>query len=331
MSRTLLFHLVMAWGVAVVVTGCTPKDRKECVASDECDSWERCEEGQCVLVDAGSGAGVDAGRDAGRVVRPDAGAPRQDAGHGGACPHVDDDVLTSDELPLALGVPIRLLEARTDAGIPVDLMGDLDVDGGKVWRLDGPLPGDHPVTMTAEPLEGYWFASHFPDGGYVAPLDGTGETLGLFRRTDTVLEMVALFSREEDKTAITYDPPVSVLAMPLRLGDTFTSVVHAEGTLEGNPYFASTDTYEMTVDAQGTVVTPGGSFPVLRVRIVLDVSVPIAVWPFELTYHYVRYSFMTPCYGQVAHVASREGEEALLFTEAAEVRRVGLPDAGSNP
>jgi hypothetical protein len=317
--------------LVVVAGGCTPKDRQECIASDQCDPWERCVDGQCILVEDAGSARPDAGRDGGHTLRADAGGPVDAGPHGGLCPHVDDDTLTSQELPLAMGVPIRLTESRSDGGVPVDLMGDLDPDGGTVWRLDGPLPGDHPVTMTAQPLDGYWFGSHFADGGYVAPLDGTGELLGVFRRTDTALEMLALVSREADKTRINYDPPVMVLKLPLALHDSYTSVVRASGTLDGNPFFSSTDTYQTKADARGTLVTPGGTYPVLRVRIVLDVSIPMAVWPFELNYHYVRYSFMTPCYGQVAHVASREGEQTLLFTQAAEVRRVGLPDAGARP
>ncbi|MBI5495988.1 MAG: hypothetical protein HY904_13265 [Deltaproteobacteria bacterium] len=327
------------WAVVVAVAAlpaalaCTPTTEKECAADDQCAVGLVCRGGRCLRNDTGTDAGSpDAGGapDAGGSVdagnTPDA-ATQHDGGQadaGAACPHDEDNTLTAAELPLALGVPVRFLEAADAGPLAVDLVGTV-ASGAVQWDFTGAVPGDRPIEVSALALDGLWFKDHYPEATYVVALDGAATLYAVYRRTATELTLLGEASAALDVTRTVHTPPVTVLRFPLVLGVSFSTTTQTTGTLEGNPFYLSNDTYELTVDAAGRVLVPAGSFHTLRVRLVQDVSVPIAVWPFALNYHWVRYSFMTPCYGVVTQVVSQEGEAEVVFTQAAELRRLGLP------
>ncbi|MEW5850905.1 MAG: hypothetical protein AB2A00_19115 [Myxococcota bacterium] len=379
------FPTLAGLGCALALLAACSGSNGQCSANDECDAWEQCVGGACVLASAGSDAAtsLDAGPgdtpdaaqspgDSGNpsnptdaavpdaavpdaaaapdaavpdaseppdptdastgpapdaASHPDAGSPRpRDAGGGllGCQPDDNDDVLSADELPVALNIPIRFHETRPEDGVAVNLHGQVEADGGTSWHFNAELPGDTLVEIEATALEDHWFASEFPPEAYVATLDGTGENLGVFRRDTTGISLLGVASREPDYTLLTYDPPVLVAPFPLALGATFSTTTQTSGTFEGNAFYMSTDTYEATVDARGRVFTRAGAFPALRIRVIQQVRVPVPWWPFELNYQYIRHTFMSPCIGQVASVESFEGEEDPMFSTAAVVRRLGL-------
>ena len=76
------------------------------------------------------------------------------------------------------------------------------------------------------------------------------------------------------------------------------------------------DAWQQDVDAHGELVTPYGTFPVLRVRLRLSRTIGL------LTTTTTTYAFVAECFGTVATVTSRSNESALEFTTAAEVRRL---------
>ncbi|MEW5853795.1 MAG: hypothetical protein AB2A00_33780 [Myxococcota bacterium] len=318
-------------GTVAAVPGCSGT---ACSANDDCPLETVCRAGQCVGADEDPHGVLDAGlsRTDGGTQRGDAAtAHGNDAGGqgdggrpGGACPFDDDGVLTAEELPLALNVESRFVEARADGGIPVDLVGTTDSQGLRVWDFSAAAPGDQAFTLEALPLDDLWFGNRFPQGAYAVPLDGESTNYAIYQRTESVVQMLGVASQEPEHTLLTYDPPVDIVRFPVTLNQAFTSNTDVSGTFEGNTFYSSSDTYDLSVDARGHLVTPAGTFPVLRVRLQHQVDVPIAFWPFVLTYKYIRYSFMTPCYSQVAYVASLEGEEELQFSTAAELRRLGL-------
>lgn len=349
-------RLVLLFALAVASAGCSVA-QPECRADDECDGLARCFEGRCEVDgavdldggaldghDAASGGRDDAGSpadasapgedaatpgDAGSPVdasSADAGeAPPADAGPGGLCTPVHDGVLTSAELPVVIGVGIRYLSAGSeDSPVPVDLAGTAGNDGVTEWHFESALPGDEQLVMEALPPEGHWFSDEFEQVTYVAALDRDAQTLGAFRRTDDAVLLLGVASADEGYTLLRYDPPVTVLSLPMAAGDEFEVETEVSGTFEGNPYYLATDTYETVVDGAGRVVTNAGAFDVLRVRVHQTVRIPILVYPFELVYESWRYTFLTPCLGQVAYVASVLDETEAEFTEAAEVRRVGI-------
>lgn len=338
-------RVVLPLVAAAALAACVPSST-QCRADDECDEGLVCAAGRCSLPDdvdagdegdgedAGAPGDDDAGEDAGTTTEDDGGTPPvdedagvppvgDDAGPTGPGPVVDDGVLQASELPLALGVQIRFVEAASDAGVPVDLQGQAAADGVVEWRFDQPLPGDARITVEAEPLDGKWFADAFPDATYTAKL-GDGAAYGAFARDETGVRMLGVASVAEDETLLTYDQPLEVLRYPLSLGATWTSTVESSGRFEGNDFYRSTDSYETTIDAAGRVITEAGAFDVLRLRVLQTVEVPVPFYPFLLEYRWVRYSFVTACYGEVAHVDSAEGEEDVVFDTAARVRRIGL-------
>lgn len=336
---------------------CSLLSEAPCRADDECDAAARCVEGACTVGDGPTDAGgapadaggapdaasppADAGKapegdagpdsdggpagDDGGASTVDAGPPVDDAGPSPFCTPVHDGVLTSAESPVVIGIGVRYLAAGSeDSPVSVDLAGSAASDGVTEWHFEEALPGDSQLVLEAQAPEGFWFSDRFEGATYVAALDRAGETLGVFRRTEEAVLLLGAASAEEGYTLLTYDPPVPVLAFPLAEGDTLNVETEVSGTFEGNPYYVATDSYETVVDAAGRVVTNAGAFPVLRVRVHQTVRIPILVYPFELVYETWRYTFLTPCLGQVAYVASRLDETEPSFTEAAEVRRVGI-------
>lgn len=323
-------------GTALVgAAGCTTRATSECVADDGCSNGTRCRDGVCVA----TGTGVDGGGgrtdggpgvDDGGPVAGDGGtadaAPHNNGDAGLSCVGADDGVLTAVELPLSLGVPLRMVASGSvDGGVAVNLAGTIAGDGVLVWDFSGALPGDESVTITAEPLAGKWFETEFADGGYVAPLDGTGDNLGIYQRSETQVVLLGVASRTPDDTLLKHDPPVTVLRLPITLGQSFSTVTQTRGTLQGNAFYSSTDTYDFLVDGRGRVKTPAGEFSTLRVRTEQTVVVPILIFPFTATYHWWRYTFLSSCYSTVAAVGSLQGEDQPEFTRASEVRRLGLP------
>lgn len=334
MTRVVVAPLVVA---AALAAACLPSST-QCRADDECDDGLLCDDGRCGLrddddTDDGDDAGDDDGvDDAGGDDADDAGAvvPGEGEGEGegdtgNPCPVVDDDQLTAAELPLAVGVELRMVEANDDVdGLPVDLQGQVAGDGVREWFFDADLPGDARIGVEAEPLDGKWFAATFPDATYTAKLDAAGDSYGVFRRTDDAVQILGVASAAPDETLLTYDPPVDALRFPLSVGAQWTSEAHNAGTFEGNAFYQSDDAYETSVDAAGRVVTEAGAFDVLRLRVVQTADVPVPWFPYVQSYRWVRYSFVTACYGEVAHVDSAEGETELQFSSAARVRRIGL-------
>jgi hypothetical protein len=315
-----------------MLLGCPTTTGGQCSADDGCPVDTFCRGGVCVRDEGDSGTGrTDSGNpdastlgDAGAVDASGTdGSVTPDAGQG--CIGADDGVLTSLELPLSLGTPLRMVETHVDGGVPVSLTGTVAGDGVLEWDFSAALTGDTPVQIVASALDGQWFASEFPEGGYVAPLDGTGTTLGIYKRTDAEILLLGVASVAADETLLKHDPPVKVLRFPITLGQSFSTQTTTTGKLPGNAFYNSDDTYDFLVDGRGRVKTPAGTFSTLRVRVKQTVVVNIFVFPFTVTYSWWRYSFLSSCYSTVAAVSSKQGEEASEFSSAAEVRRLGLP------
>jgi hypothetical protein len=89
--------------------------------------------------------------------------------------------------------------------------------------------------------------------------------------------------------------------------------------IRGLPY-AGKDTYEITVDAAGSLDLPDITFSqALRVR--TKVTVEPAAGMAVVTR---QASYVFECFGEVARVTSNNGEMNADFTTAAEVRRFGF-------
>jgi hypothetical protein len=230
------------------------------------------------------------------------------------CRPVRDGVLTKEELPFQIGLRGNFKAAQDAA---VDLVGTTDEDGGRVWDLSGDLPGDHLLLIEAQGVDDKWFAADFEGAGYAARLSDGEELLGVFRWEESELLLLGVVSPEGGltQTSLTYDPPVPVLKLPLQEGDSWSVESRVTGLALGIVAFYDED-YTYEVDASGTLKTPYGEFPVLRVR--AELTRTVNFFPTDTR----TFLFLTECFGTVAQVVSNSNERVVEFEEAAELRRL---------
>jgi len=234
-----------------------------------------------------------------------------------------DGVITADELPVALSVPVDFYVSPD--GTPIDVAGTVDEAGRRVWDYSAESAADSRVTITAEPIAGRWYEGDFPAGAFVLPALADGDLDGIYSRDDTALWLHGLASPEQDpatgRTLLIYDRPVALLRLPMASGDSFTSTgTITGGELDGLPY-NGTDAYDVEVDGSGRLELPYVTFTqALRVR----THVVVAPAAGGVTTSRRQVSFVFECFGEVARAVSRPDEPARDFTVAAEVRRFAL-------
>lgn len=258
--------------------------------------------------------------DAGPDATPDDGVPDEtpdvpDDMPSGTCRPNKDGQITRAEVPIRTGL-FATFKVATDA--PVDLVGTMESDGSRAWKLDGDLPGDQRVILEARDPTGLWFAPDFPTATYVTRLNSTSDLLGIFETTEDALLLLGVASPEDTftSTKLTYDPPVRVLDFPVTPGKTWSTEARVSGTALGNPFTVYSEDYASEVDATGTLTTPFGLFDVMRVRI--DLTRTVNFIPTRVR----TYAFVSECFGTVANVVSEDDEREVEFTTAAEVRRL---------
>lgn len=238
-------------------------------------------------------------------------------------PNLDEQIDRS-ELQTAIDVPVRYVVSPADETRPVDLQGKEDEGGELVWDFATDFATDQALTVTATTLEGKWYQASFPDGAFVTPFDRSGglESIGLLEEDSLVL--LGLASKEEDpaegQTLLVYDPPITVLRFPVVVGQNFVSSGEiTDGRIQGLPY-AGRDTYEVTVDAIGTIDLLQLTFEQVH-RVRTKVTVEPAVGAAAVRY---QTSFFAECFGEVARATSDGDATSHDFTEAAELRRLGF-------
>jgi len=118
------------------------------------------------------------------------------------------------------------------------------------------------------------------------------------------------------RTELAYDPPAKILALPFSATTTWTSTSTVSGTAQGT-FVAYTERYASLVDQTGTMKTPYGEFPVLRVATDLTRS---SVGVTLLTKR--TFAWTAECFGSIATAQSQDSETAAEFDDPAEVRRL---------
>jgi len=226
------------------------------------------------------------------------------------CAPNNDGTIHREEVPLRAGVHATF---KVALGATVNTAGTLE-GGRRVWDLTAPLADGHLLTGETRPVTGTWYAEDFPNATYAARLSDTNELLGVFRVTETALELLGVVSEQDGLTStkLTYDPPVKVLSFPLTVGKTYSTESTVTGRAQGVIAYYW-ETYENQVDAEGDLKTPFSTFHVLRVRTKLTRQVGM------LTTVVRSFAFVTECFGTVATVRSEDGEDSVEFTKASEV------------
>jgi hypothetical protein len=290
--------------------GCAAGNDASCRVGADCVSGA-CLDGKCVpesTVDARADGAGDIGADAAIDVGGDG---AKDGGVPGCTPN-HDGTITADEVPLAAGLHATF---RVAQGATFSTAGT--TSGGKrTWDLSGALAGDKDVLVETLPLAGKWFAPQFSTGTYATPLSSASDLLGIFQVTAASLNLLGVASPTDSAThtELTYATPISTLKFPLTEGASWSVTSNVTGPTSGVPS-AFVETYQFSVDAHGDVVTPFGTFPSLRVKIVLTRNAGVLTVT-------RTYAFVTECFGTIASVVSNPNELSEEFTNAAEVRRL---------
>jgi hypothetical protein len=304
----------------LLAAGCAGGEDRVCNSDADCASGVCRADGTCAPLpetDAG-GAREDAtvagdgGAPADTGVRSDGGTTR-DAAIPGCVPN-RDGVIDRAEVPIEAGLRATFRVA-TDATF--DTSGDLQSDGSRTWDLSGAFAGERDVLVEALSPETFWFGSDFAGASYATELSVREELLGVFDIGANDLSLLGVASPDDGvtRTNVSHDPPVRTLVFPLREGDRWSTDATVSGIASG--VFATwTEEYESEVDAHGELSTPFGTFPVLRVKVVLTRTVGFVVTVIR------TFAFVTECFGTVATVTSRDNESRDEFAEIAELRRL---------
>ncbi len=304
MSRPSALRFVLRCNMIVVscsalIAGCGTT-AELCVRDSECESGFCRADGTC-----GPASDSDA--------MPPDGMPGD--GQTALCTPDHDGSITRAELPLVAGKQANFRIA-TDATF--DTAGTASGNGTRSWNLDLALANDadHEIALLAP--TGQWWEASFPTASYAVRLAEGSDLLGVFRVTDTALTLLGVVSPDPGtfRTELEYDPPATILELPVAASDAWTSTSTVSGTAQG-AITAYTEKYDATVDVTGTMTTPYGEFPVIRVATDLDrtsLGTPIASTR--------SFAWMAECFGSVANVTSQSFESSQEFDDPAEVRRL---------
>lgn len=285
--------------LAVTVAACNPGAGVTCSMDRDCPSHFCRADGTC------GPATIDAPRG------PDASAD----GPTGACTPNHDGTIERAELPLAAG---RRATFRVATGASWSTAGQVSSDGSRRWDLAAMLSGDADQAIALDTPAGAWWQPAFPTASYSAPLTATSDLLGVFAVEASALRLLGVVSPAggPTKTELHYDPAVEILAIPLTAGATWSSTSTVSGYAQG-VLAAYTERYDSRVDQVGTMTTPYGTFPVLRVATDLARTSGVATLLTKRTF-----AWLAECFGPVANVQSRDFDTSAELAAEAEVRRL---------
>ena len=285
---------------SIGAAACGSSSGTPCTSDDQCPSHFCRVDGTC----------GPASNDA-PTAQPDASGDRAP----GVCTPNMDGQITLAELPLAAG---RSADFRIATNATWNTAGTANGDGSRNWDLSGQLSGDADQTLTLSSPQGAWWSADFPSATYAAVLSASANLLGVFAVDSTGVTLLGVVSPSAgaSKTELSYDPPARIVTVPFMAGSTWTSTSTVTGT--ANAVLVDYDEeYDSSVDEVGTMKTPYGSFPVLRVATNLTrTEGAVAVLTNK------TFSWMAECFGAVATVQSQSDESGTEFSNDAEVERL---------
>ena len=273
-----------------------------CTTDDQCPSHFCKADGTCgpaSVVDA-AGSGADAAADA----------------PSGVCVPNHDGKIERGELPMAPGV---MATFRVATNATWNTAGHSNADGSRTWDLSGQLANDADTPVTLGSPQGAWWAADYPGASYTAVLASGSDLQGVFKLDDTGLVLLGVVSPTggATKTELMYNPPAKILAIPFQAGDTWTSTSTVTGYLNGGVGGSYTEKYDSSVDQVGTMTTPYGMFPVLRVATNLTRTSGLATLLTKRTF-----AWSAECFGSVATVTGQDNDTSTELSSNAEVRRL---------
>lgn len=274
---------------------------------DTCTTDTDCASGFCKADGTCGPAGIDA------AMGSDGGGSGD--GMSNLCNANHDGSITLAELPFMAG---RMGTFRIATNAMWNTAGMSNPNGSRTWDLSGQLANDIDKVLTLGSPTAQWWSPDYPSATYATELASSSDLRGVFNASSAALTMQAVVSPEGGtyKTELDYDPPAQVLALPLTAGATWSSTSTVSGYAQG-VVAAYTEKYESRVDQVGTMTTPYGDFPVLRVATVLTRTSGLATILSKRTFTWVA-----ECFGPVATAQSQDFENGAEFTDNAEIRRL---------
>lgn len=226
-----------------------------------------------------------------------------------------DGMITLAELPFMAG---RMGTFRVTVDATWSTAGESNSNGSRTWDLSGQLAGDADRVMTLGAPTAQWWSPTYPTATYATELSIESDLRGVFQVTGAESTLLAVVSPSggATRTELDYDPPAKILALPLTAGATWTSTSTVSGYAQG-AVVAYTEKYESRVDQVGTMKTPYGEFPVLRVATDLTRTSGIATILTKRTF-----SWVAECFGPVATASSQDFATGSEFADNAEIRRL---------
>jgi hypothetical protein len=282
------------------MSACGGSGDTPCTRDDECPSRFCKADGTCGPAD------VDA-------AVSDIDAPGD--GASGLCTPNHDGSISLAELPLAAG---KMATFRVASNAAFDTTGTAAGGGMRHWDLTAQLANDTDRPLALESPTGQWWAPSFPTASYAAVLSTSSDLLGVFHVEVAQVTLLGVVSPTAGafRTELAYDPPVKILALPITAGASWMSTSTVSGTAQG-AIVAYTEKYASLADQVGTMKTPFGEFPV--VRIATDLT---RTSGFTTLLTKRQFAWTAECYGSVATVASQDFETSAEFNDPAEVRRL---------
>jgi hypothetical protein len=270
-----------------------------CVHDQDCPSHFCRANGTCGPAQPGDAGGSDD-------------APIGDASS--TCVPTHDGTITRNDLPLVAG---RSAKFRTATNVTVDTAGSAGSDGTRAWDLSTQLSNDADDTVTLLSPSGTWWQGDFPNATYAVTLSASSSLLGVFAVSDSSVALLGVVSPDSSGgTNLSYSPPALIMSVPFSAGSGWTSTSTVSGTAAGVASLY-TEQYTSLADATGTMKTPYGSFPVLRVATDMTRTSGVATLATSRTFAWVA-----ECFGAVATIVSQDFETQTEFTNAAEVQRL---------
>ncbi|MCA9671229.1 MAG: hypothetical protein KC503_36775 [Myxococcales bacterium] len=245
----------------------------------------------------------------------DTGVTDYQAPDGLTCLPNGDGVISLDELAFKAGVKASYRVNPAGSQVGVNIAGEM-VSGTLEWDFSSRSGNVFEAKLS--PIDGTWYAQHFPDADFAVEAGASSDTLQLLRIEGDSLQLLGLASKQPDRTLMIYDKPLALLRFPLEVGAKYvTTGSVTNGKLDGLP-IATDDTYSVHIDASGTVRLPFVKLhKALRVR--LDVT-SRAVGGATATSRQVQW--FAECYGEVVRAVSKRDEPAADFAQAVELRRL---------
>ena len=269
-----------------------------CRVGADCASGQCLPNGTCALdgdePDASSGDGGDT--DAATLCAPN-----------------HDGTIARSEMTLGpnLTAPFRVAASAT-----VDTAGVAGEDGSRAWDFSGALAAT-PTSTWARADDRQVVRLELPQGQLRLPAVADAAAPGRLpghRRGPPPARRGLARGRPLPHAAHLRDPDQDA-PFPFAADDTWSTSSTVSGQAQG-VFSAYSEDYTTTVDAHGTLVTPFGTFPVLRLRV--DLVRTIGAFPTRVR----TYLFASECYGTVGSIVSQNNPSNLEFTDAAEVRRL---------